>query len=161
MRGRDMNTQELLDIWPVAYAIILEFWRLTDAPIVASSSRSGVPADLHGYVEVGLDDFSIPHFEKRTPYANPESYKPLFATFAAQGWIEPVGDQQYRVTEQARSAVYQVGRAADEALGRLDVLSPAEAERLLALLKRLVAANATAPEPPEKWAIVHRFRVAD
>jgi hypothetical protein len=36
----------------------------------------------------------------------------------------------------------------------------ADQERLLAYLKQIILANNAAPEPPEKYAIVYRFRVA-
>jgi hypothetical protein len=40
------------------------------------------------------------------------------------------------------------------------VFPTSEGERLTALLGRIVDATYQAPEPPEKWALLHRFRVA-
>ena len=156
-----MSARDVIDFWPVAYETILQFWRLVDMPIEAVAAQRGVPLELYSYVELGLEDMSIAHVQKRDPYSNPQNFLPVFTALAAEGWIEPVGGQLYHVTEQARSAVRELVRTGDEALGQLGVFSTSEAERLIALLKRIVAANASAPEPPEKWATVRRFRVAD
>lgn len=155
-----MQAGDLIDLWLVIYAIILQCWRLLDAPIEAAALRSGVPVELYSYGELGLEDFSVAAFQKRDPYSNPESFLSIFRTLAAQGWIELVSDQQYRVTEQGRSAARQSIRAGYDALGRLEVLPPSEGKRLTALLGRIVDAMYKAPEPPEKWALLHRFRVA-
>lgn len=154
-----MQTHDLIDLWPAVFANILQFWRLLDAPIEEAALHRGVPVDLYSYGELGLEDFSITAFQKRDPYSNPEGFLSMFSTLAAQGWVEQVGDQQYRVTEQARSAARQIITIGYDALGRLEVLSTSKGERLVALLKRIVDATFHAPEPPEKWAILHRFRV--
>ncbi len=52
-------------------------------------------------------------------------------------WVEQVGDQQYRVTEQARAAARQIIRAGYDALGRIEVFPLTEVERLAALLERI------------------------
>lgn len=155
-----MQTGDLIDLWHVIYANILQFWRLLDAPIEEAALRSGVPVALYSYGELGLEDFSVAAFQKRDPYSNPEGFLSLFRTLAAHGWIEQVSDQQYRVTEHGRSAARQIIRAGYDALGRLEVLPPSEGKRLTALLGRIVDAMYLAPEPPEKWALLHRFRVA-
>ena len=155
-----MNTDDLINLWPMVYATILQFWRLLDVPIEEAALRSGVPVELYSYVELGLDDFSVAAFQKRDPYSNPDGFLTLFTTLAAQGWIEQVSEQHYRVTEQARSAACQIIRAGYNALGSLEVFPTSEGERLTALLKRLVDAAYQAQEPPEKWALLHRFRVA-
>jgi len=62
-----MNTDDLINLWPVVYATILQFWRLLDVPIEEAALRSGVPVELYSYVELGLDDFSVAAFQKRDP----------------------------------------------------------------------------------------------
>ena len=155
-----MHTGDLIDLWPVVYATILQFWRLLDAPIEEAALRSGIPVELYSYGELGLEDFSVTAFQKRDPYSNPAGFLSMFTTLAAHGWIEQMGEQQYRVTEQARAAARQIIRAGYDALGRLEAFPITEVERLTALLGRIVNAAFQAPEPPEKWALVHRFRVA-
>lgn len=155
-----MQIRDVIDLWPVVYASILEFWRLVETPIEEAATRLGVPVELYSYGELGLDNFSVAAFQKRDPYSNPASFLSLFPRLAAQGWIEQVGEQQYRVTERARSAARQIITSSYEALGSLDVLPAKDAERLALLLSRLVESTREAPEPPEKWAFLHRFRVA-
>jgi hypothetical protein len=152
-----MHTEDLIDLWPVVYANVLQFWRLLDAPIEEAALRSRVPVELYSYGELGRDDFSVAAFQKRDPYSNPAGFLSMFTILAAQGWIEQVGHQQYRVTEQARSAARQIIRAGYDALGRLEVLPISDGERLTALLQRLVDAAFQAPEPPEKWALYTAF----
>jgi hypothetical protein len=44
-----MHTGDLIDLWPVIYATILQFWRLLDGPIEEAAVRSGVPVALYSY----------------------------------------------------------------------------------------------------------------
>lgn len=155
-----MQISDVIDLWPVVYASIREFWRLLEAPIEEAATRLEIPVELYSYGELGLDDFSVAAFQKRDPYSNPASFLSLFTRLAAQGWVAQVGEHQYQVTEQARSAARQIVRSGYEVLSSLDVLPAPEEDRLALLLSRLVESTRETPEPPEKWAFLHRFRVA-
>ena len=48
----------------------------------------------------------------------------------------------------------------DAQLLLFDLMPEKELWRLTGLLKQIAKANFEAPEPPEKWAVINRFRVA-
>jgi hypothetical protein len=105
--------------------------------------------------------FSIEAFQKRDPFSNPEQFENLFARLNIKGWIEPLHDKSYRVTDQAREGTRLIIQAGDSHLSGFQLESEADFEQLAKLLGRVVAESNAASEPPEKWAIVNRFRVAD
>jgi hypothetical protein len=143
------------------YTCVREFWRLTEPAIEAYALAHAIPLEIYDRVELGLHEFSLPAFQRRDPYGNPDMYVASFALLAASGWIEPLDDERYRVTERARQAAQSAVRAGDQALADLDALPDEQVRRLLSYLQRLVTAGLAALEPPERWASVTRFRIAD
>jgi hypothetical protein len=61
----------------------------------------------------------------------------------------------------ARAGVKFIIMAGDAKLPPPEAMPEIDLERLKVLLKKIALANDNAPEPPEKWAILKRFRVAD
>src|SRR5688572_9367291 len=67
-----MTIESLKKFWPLMYAIIQEFWRITEPHIEDAAVRNDLPIELYLYSELGLERFSIKDFEKRDPFSNPE-----------------------------------------------------------------------------------------
>jgi len=155
-----METTLLNKFWPLIYSTICEFWRITEPHIEDAAIRSDIPIDLYLYGELGLDYFSIEDFQKRDPFTNPEKFERSFARFDVKGWIAPMRNERYQVTEEACEGVRLIIQAGDEQLRGFQSISEADLERLMLLLRKIVKENDLAPEPPEKWAIFKRFRVA-
>jgi hypothetical protein len=143
------------------YSIIRGFWSITEPHIADAAVREDIPVEFYFYSELGLDAFSIEDFQKRDPFSNPEQFERLFARLNIKGWIEPLQDKSYRVTERAREGVRRIIQAGDAQLMGFELAPDVHLERLVELLERIVTENNAAPEPPEKWAILKRFRVAD
>ena len=158
---RKMDVNSLPKFWPLIYSIVREIWNITEPPIADAAVREDIPVELYFYSELGLDYFSIEDFQKRDPFSNPEQFERLFARLNIKGWIEPLQDKSYRVTDTAREGARRIIQAGDAQLSRFGLMSDADLERLAELLERVVAENNTTSEPPEKWAILKRFRVAD
>lgn len=156
-----MEIDSLIKFWPLIYSIIRKFWNITEPHIEEEAVRNDIPIELYYYSELGLDIFSIENFQKRDPFSNPEQFERLFARLNIKSWIEPLPDQSYHVTDRSREAAQQIIRAGDLQLLGFELVTDVQLERLIALLKKVVAENIAAPEPPEKWAILKRFRVAD
>ncbi|HLE91812.1 MAG TPA: hypothetical protein VI753_11740 [Anaerolineales bacterium] len=156
-----MNIGSLTKFWPLIYSIIRKLWSITEPHIEDAAVREDIPIELYYYSELGLDYFSIEDFQKRDPFSNPEQFERLFARLNIKGWIEPLQDRSYHVTDQAREAARRIIQAGDVQLSGFELMSDIPLERLATLLKRVVTENNNAPEPPAKWAIVKRFRVAD
>jgi hypothetical protein len=155
-----MNLESLTKFWPLIYSIIQEFWSITESHIEDAAIRNDIPIELYLYSELGLDTFSLANFQKRDPFTNPEQYERVFVRLNVKGWIEPMSDGSFRVTDNAREAVHHIVQAGDAQLLDFRSLSPSDLERLAILLKQIVAESKVTYEPPEKWAILKRFRVA-
>jgi len=85
----------------------------------------------------------------------------LFTRLDVKGWIEPQPDERYKVTEMARAGAKYIVMAGDAKLPTPESMPDIDLERLKVLIKQIVLANDSAPEPPEKWAILKRFRAGD
>lgn len=156
-----MDSESLTRFWPLVYSIVREIWGITEPHIEDAAVKNDVPIELYFYSELGLEHFSVEDFQKRDPFTNPEQFKKMFARFEIKDWIFPLQDQRYQVSLRAREAVRDIVRAGDAQLAGFDLMEDAGLKRLVNLLKQLTLANMDAPEPPEKWAILNRFRVAD
>lgn len=156
-----MEIDSLTKFWPLIYSVIRTFWNITEPHIEEAAIRNDIPIELYYYSELGLDIFSIESFQNRDPFTNPEQFERLFARLNIRSWIEPLPDQSYQVTERAREAVRRMIQAGDMQLLGFELVTDIPLAQLVTLLKRVVAANRAAPEPPEKWAVLKRFRVAD
>ena len=156
-----MGVNSLTKFWPLIYSILRESWNITEPYIADAALREDIPVEFYFYSELGLDYFSIEDFQKRDPFTNPEQFERLFARLNIKGWIEPLQDKSYRVTDRAREGARRIIQAGDIPLSKFGLMSDADLQRLAELLKQVVTENQAAPEPPEKWAILKRFRVAE
>lgn len=156
-----MTIQSLARYWPLIHSVIQELWRITEPDIEDSAIRNGIPIELYLYSELGLSSFSLRDFQKRDPYTNPEEFEKKFVPLNVKGWIEPRADGSYRVTDRAREAVRHIVRMGDTQLLDFKSVPDRDLQRLSVLLKQLVVESKASPEPPEKWAILGRFRAAD
>ena len=156
-----MTIASLTKFWPMINSIIQEFWSITEPEIENAAVRNDVPFELYLYSELGLDRFSTRDFQMRDPFSNPEQFERLFVRLNVKGWIEPMLDGSYRVTEKAREMTRYLIQAGDVQLSDFAFMPDPDLRRLVLLLKRIVNESCVAPEPPEKWAIRKRFRVAD
>ena len=156
-----MNIEPLAKFWPLMYATVREIWAITEPHIEDAALKNDVPMELYLYSELGLEHFSVEDFQKRDPFTNPEQFKTMFARFEIKDWIFPLQDQSYQVSLKAQEAVRDIVRAGDAQLARFELTTDDGLIRLLLLLKQLTIANMDAQEPPDKWAIIHRFHAAD
>jgi len=156
-----MESNSLTKFWPLIYSNIREFWQITEPRIEDAALQLDIPIELYYYSELGLDTFSIEEFQKRDPFTNPEQFERLFARLDVKGWIEPIPDGKYQVTQRARNAARQIIQAGNAQLSGFKPRSGLDLTRLMNLLKQVVMANGSESEPPTKWAISRRFRVAE
>jgi hypothetical protein len=159
-----METALLGKFWPLIHSLIQEILMITEPCIEEAAIRSDIPIELYYFSELGMESFSVEEFSLRDPFSNPEKFERLFARLDIKDWIAPARESgRYQVPEKARQAVRQIVRAGDDQLVKLalgELGAEADHERLLALLKQILLANNAAAEPPEKYAIANRFRVA-
>jgi hypothetical protein len=156
-----MDMEKFVKFWHLIYSIIREFWEITEPTIEDTAVKNDIPIELYYYSELGLEIFSVEDFQYRDPFTNPEQFEKAFARFDVKGWIFPSPDDEYQVSSKAQDAVRQIINAGNARLAGFDLLSTAELRQTVNFLKQIITANLEAPEPPEKWAIVKRFRVAN
>ena len=156
-----MTIDSLTKFWPLIYSIVQEFWTITEPHIEEAAIRNDLPIELYLYGELGLERFSIKDFQRRDPYSNPEQFERLFVRLNIKGWIEPLQDGSFQVTEKARETARFLVQAGDVQLSDFASMTDQELKRLLLLLKQIVIECCVTPEPPGKWGILKRFRVAD
>ena len=156
-----MHLESLIKFWPLIYSIVQEFWSITEPHIQDAAIRNDFPIELYLYSELGLERFSIRDFQRRDPFSNPEQFERLFVRLHLKAWIEPMPDGSFQVTGKARETARFLIQAGDVQLSDFDSMTDRELKRLIVLLKQIVMESCLAPEPPGKWAILRRFRVAD
>lgn len=156
-----MPLEALTNFWPLIYSIVQELWHITEPHIEDAAIRNDIPIELYLYGELGLERFSIRDFQRRDPFSNPEQFERLFVRLNIKGWIEPMQDGSFQVTEKARETARFLIQAGDVQLSDFASMPDHDLKRLLILLKQIVMESCLAPEPPAKWAILKRFRVAD
>jgi hypothetical protein len=156
-----MNREELTKFWALIYSLVREFWEITEPRIEDAAVREDIPIELYFYGELGLEVVSVGNLQKRDPFTNPEQFERMFARFEIKDWITPLPGDSYQVSQKAREAVRRIARAGDAYLAGFSSMPDVDLVRLANLLRQITTANLEAPEPPEKWAILKRFRVAD
>jgi hypothetical protein len=156
-----MTQESLTKFWPLIYSVVQEFWNITEPHIEAAAIRNDIPIELYLYSELGLERFSVQDFQRRDPYSNPEQFERLFVRLNLKGWIEPMADGSFLVTEKARETARFLIEAGDVQLSDFAFMPVHDLKRLLVLLQKIVMECCLTCEPPGKWAILKRFRVAD
>ena len=161
MSTESTEITSLTKYWHLIQAVIQEMLAITEPHIEEAAVRNNIPIELYYYGEFGLNNFSVAEFQQRDPFSNPEQFERLFPRLELKGWIIPMkGEGRFSVTEKARQAVRQIIQAGDDQLTKFQPGTALNLEGLLSFLKQVRLANNAAPEPPEKWAILKRFRVS-
>lgn len=155
-----MNADSISRFWPLIYSLVREFWAITEPSIEDAAVKKDIPIELYYYSELGLKYFSVENFQKRDPFTNPEQFEKAFTRFDVKGWIIPLPDDRYQVSRRVQDAVRMIVQAGDSQLAGFNLMPEFELRQLVNYLKRLWTASLESPEPPEKWAIATRFRVA-
>ncbi len=104
------------------------------------------------------DPISAETLRIRSPYTSPRLYAERLENAANGGFLVAVAEDKYRLTELGRRAARHIIDAAYAEMATLHPLPSQDLERLADLLRRLVFACLSAPEPPGKWCIAHSRR---
>jgi DNA-binding MarR family transcriptional regulator len=79
----------------------------------------------------------------------------ILEELAETAYMDKVGEDAYRVTEQGKTLVEGIFNAAHVSLGRVNFLADEEMAEIVALLQKLVKAVEAGAEPPAKWTLEH------
>lgn len=156
-----MNAKDMNKFWPLMYAIIMEYWAITEPHIERAADERNIPSELYYYSELGMNYFSLEDFQNRDPFTNPERFGKAFANLEFKGWIIPAYGERYQVTRAAQDAVRQIVAVGDAQLSRFASMSDMELTQIAGLLKKILKSCLETPAPPDKWATITRFRALE
>ncbi len=98
---------------------------------------------------------SAARFSRRIPYTNKKTFAEGLAKLAERGWLESVGDGEYRITAAGHAIVDAIEEVLATNLAQSETLPAADLQRIITLLGRLVEAALAAPEPPDKTTLIY------
>jgi len=93
------------------------------------------------------------HYLKRNPYVNPEGIKRQLDESVERGWLEVVGDGQYKPTAKSKEVAKNLFALAEQTFGSFEALPDADLKRIVELLSKVVSKARELPEPAAQWAM--------
>ncbi len=93
--------------------------------------------------------------QKRIPY---QAYSTRLEEAVNLGLLMPLGSGLYRLTEKGQMIGQQIILAAYARMEYLEPMRTSDLHYLTVLLRQLVKASHTSPDPPGKWSITHSRR---
>jgi hypothetical protein len=145
-------------LWPLALQALQALGLYYGPAMDDAAAGFGLPSpEWYGWLLPALilepEPISTAALSVRAAYTAPGIIDERLVTAAAQGFLTPVSETEYRLTEPARVVARGVIDAAYATMAALEPIPPDELERLAALLGRLVESSLAAPEPPGRWCI--------
>lgn len=106
------------------------------------------------FIQIGYafapDPLTPENFIERGPYANPKRFKEQMDASVERGWLEPVEDGGYKLTESGKQLAKRFFALGNEWFGSLPALSEEDTTRIADLLAKLVKKAYQLPEPTRK-----------
>jgi hypothetical protein len=145
-------------LWPLALEALQALGMHYAPAMDDAAARFGLPSpEWYGWLLPALilepEPISSAGLRVRAAYTAPQIIDERLLTAAAQGFLIPVSETEYRLTEPARVVARGVIDAAYAKMATLEPIPPDELEHLAALLGRLVGSCLAGPEPPGRWCI--------
>ena len=142
----------------VAEKIFADIGARTDATFNAFVEETGGLEGLDiSFVQVAYgfapDPITPGHLIKRTPYADPKTFKVQMGEAVERGWLEAEGERGYTLSPKGKQVVERLWVLGDKTFDRLETLPDAELKRIAALLDKVLKKARELPEPAEKWAL--------
>lgn len=151
------------NVWPIATeamnALGEHYLPAMDQAMSEAGWKGGFWHWLFAALTFEPESVSARKLAVRTPYFAADFFTARLSAAASAGYLTPIGDQEYRLTELGRSTARKALMVAYECMATLRPLPPADLERLVSFLYRLVGASLAAPEPPGKWSITYCRRL--
>jgi hypothetical protein len=153
---------QLTDLWPLALTAARAIGRRCIPPMRTVAEEAGF-ADMSWTIllparNFAPDPISPARLRVRTPYTAPRVFERRLAIACDLGFLAPVGEGIYHLTEAGWDATGQIVTAGYVVLGAMAPLPIEHIEELSAYLHRLVLACLYADEPTSKWSIEHSRR---
>lgn len=95
----------------------------------------------------------------RSPYTAPEHYLTILQELSNNGLLEPLEEDQFRITHQGLNALKETLDAVYDEIAQIKTFSVIKQMDLASRLKNLADACLAAPDPPGTWCIRHLRRM--
>jgi hypothetical protein len=146
-------------VWPIAVEALQALGAHYGPAMDQAASEAGLTGgEWGGWLLAALtfepEPVSTARLRVRAPYTAAEFYDERLAKAARLGFLAPVAQDEYRLTELGGRTAQLVIEAAYAQMSTLTPMPPADLDHLAGLLRRLVEASLAAPEPPGKWSLV-------
>lgn len=153
-----MTHSNNLGLWPLVWDTLQTLTAHYGPAIDHEAEKFGVPyGEWYGWLMAAKifepEPVSAARLHVRAAYTNPDLLDRRLQSGVELGLLAPEGEGTYRLTQAGHEAVERLIAAAYGAVANLEPLPDAELDELLGLLRRLVYACLTAPEPPGKWCL--------
>jgi len=147
-------------LWPVALETLMALGAHYMPAMEKAADNAGAERGVWGLLISALtfepETISNDRLQRRNPYQN---YTYLLADAAGQGFFEIEEAGVYRLTDLGRTVGNEIILAAYARLQTFEPLRVEQMQYLSLLLRRLVVASHTSPEPPGKWCLTHARRI--
>jgi hypothetical protein len=147
-------------LWPMILEALMALGAHYVPAMEVAAENAGVERGVWGLLLTALtfepQPVSNAKLQVRVPY---QDYAKSLADAAEQGFFSLVREGEYRLTDLGRSVGNEIILAAYARMGNYEPLSASQLNYLSVLLRRLVVASHTSPEPPGKWSLTHARRI--
>jgi predicted transcriptional regulator len=147
-------------IWPVALETLMALGAHYVPAMEKAADDAGVERGVWGLLISALTfepkSISNAQLQRRNPYQN---YARLLADAAGQGFFEIEKRGHYRLTDLGHTVGQEIILAAYARMQTFEPLRVEQMQYLSVLLRKLVIASHTSPEPPGKWSLTHARRI--
>ena len=147
-------------LWPVVLETLMALGAHYVPAMDKAADDAGVERGVWGILIAALtfepEAVSNAALQRRNPYQN---YTRLLADAAGQGLFLVERPGVYTLTDLGRAVGTEIILAAYARMQTFEPLRVEQMQYLSVLLRKLVVASHTSPEPPGKWCLTHARRI--
>ena len=147
-------------LWPVVLETLMALGAHYVPAMEKAADDAGVERGVWGLLISALtfepEAISNAKLQRRNPY---QDYTRLLADAASQGFFEVESPGSYQITDLGRAVGTEIILAAYARMQTFEPLRVEQMQYLSVLLRKLVVASHTSPEPPGKWCLTHARRI--
>jgi len=147
-------------LWPVALETLMALGAHYVPAMEKAADDAGVERGVWGLLISALtfepEAISNTILQQRNPY---QDYTRLLADAASQGFFAVEVPGSYQITDLGRAVGTEIILAAYARMQTFEPMRVEQMQYLSVLLRKLVVASHTSPEPPGKWCLTHARRI--
>jgi len=153
-----MTTVDVKELWTTGIDAMQAFGPFYRDAMTKAIEDAGLDNKWYAlHLAKGIDPkpFSAKRYHALSPFNTLENRTAILEELAETEYMEKVGEDAYRVTDQGKALVDGIFQAAHLNLGQFTFLPDEEMAKIVTLLKKLVKVVQAGAEPQTKWALEH------